>query len=354
MKTVFFGPFIGEFGWELLFWQGWVRKVCKGEFKNYRKIASSIPGREPFYPYVDEFWPIPDEFRDLKISAHGYYADGWREGYPGFQALEYQTKSAIKQLVRLKRPRRVWVEKPVQTDNIEKRAYAMLEVFKQKLPEDTVYFVPWQWNRYKPQQIEFGLRLQDNVLPRSDMELIRKIDFEYQQFEYLMPTPHGEDAFHDILKEDKKLIGVFPRYRLIRRADKNWREDKYEQLVRRLQMNFPENAVAIFGEPGGAYFADGVPNGCVDLINVSPDRRMDIQIAALKHCVFSVGGMSGAVLVALASACPTLIWGLPEQHPRYYRENFMGTKMIYHAHVDPPVDLVLELVQALLGVMKGN
>jgi len=31
MKTVFFGPFVGEFGWEMLYWHAWVNKVSKNK-----------------------------------------------------------------------------------------------------------------------------------------------------------------------------------------------------------------------------------------------------------------------------------------------------------------------------------
>src|SRR5258708_38385520 len=83
MKTVFFGPFIGEFGWELLFWQGWVRKMCRNEFRNHHKVVASYPGRQAFYPYADEVWPLPERFLNLKVSGHSYFTDGWRGGYPG-------------------------------------------------------------------------------------------------------------------------------------------------------------------------------------------------------------------------------------------------------------------------------
>ena len=53
MKTVFFGPFVGEFGWEMLYWHAWVNKVSNGKFKNYKKIVASFSGRESFYPNAD-------------------------------------------------------------------------------------------------------------------------------------------------------------------------------------------------------------------------------------------------------------------------------------------------------------
>jgi len=347
MRTVFFGPFIGEFGWELLFWQGWVRKVCKGEFRDYCKIAASVPGRQPFYPYVDEFWPLPDSFLKLGISGHGYYTDGWRRGYPGKQYETYTIRSVIGPLRHLHRPHRVWVEKPMDQPDVEPQAEVMLAEFKQRLPEDTVYFVPWKANRYEPDGLEFGLQIPQGMRPTSDMPVIKHIDFQYQLLEYLEPTSEGERTFRRIMPDERKMIAIFPRYRVIRRTDKNWSSEKYVQLIQRLQSVWSDCLVAIFGEPGGSYFADGVPPGCLDLINVSSEHRMDIQVEALKRCVIALGSMSGAVLVSLAAGCPTLIWGFAASQARYYRENFMGTPMIYHTDIDPSVNTVFDLLKAL-------
>lgn len=38
--TVFFGPFVGELGWEMLFWQGLVRKMSRGHFRDHDRIAA--------------------------------------------------------------------------------------------------------------------------------------------------------------------------------------------------------------------------------------------------------------------------------------------------------------------------
>ena len=45
-KTLFAGPWLGEFGWELLCWQGFVRKVSRG----YERTVVYCPaGREALY-----------------------------------------------------------------------------------------------------------------------------------------------------------------------------------------------------------------------------------------------------------------------------------------------------------------
>jgi ADP-heptose:LPS heptosyltransferase len=245
------------------------------------------------------------------------------------------------------------VEKPVDSPDVEPQAEAMLVEFKQHLPEDTVYFVPWKWNRYEPDGLEFGLRIPQGARPTSDMPVIKHIDFKCQLLEYLEPTQEGERAFRQIVPDERRLIAIFPRCRVIRRADKNWSREKYVELIQRLQSAWRDYLVAIFGEPGGAYFADGVPAGCIDLINVSSNHRMDIQIAALKRCVMALGSMSGAMLVALAAGCPALIWGFASSQARYHRENFMGTPMIYYTELDPSVNTVFELSQALQLMLQN-
>ena len=180
----------------------------------------------------------------------------------------------------------------------------------------------------------------------------RPMPFEQQQFEYLQPTPAGAAAFRRIVPDGQPLIAILPRHRVVRRPEKNWPREQYEALIPRLQQLWPEARVAIVGEPGGAHFADGVPAGCVDLINVPPTSRMDIQIAALQQSVMALGGMSGALLVALAAGCPSLIWGSPNEQARYYHENFMGTPMIYYADAAPTVETIVAFAQDFRRIVQ--
>ena len=129
---------------------------------------------------------------------------------------------------------------------------------------------------------------------------------------------------------------------------------KVLRLIERLQHSMPEFTIAILGEPGGAHFADGVPTGCVDLINVPSDRRMDIQIAALQKSEMALGSMSGALLVALAVGCPSLIWGYPAHQLQYHRENFMATLLLYLAEIDPSLDTVAELAGSLRAMVLSS
>ena len=96
MKTVFFGPFIGEFAWELIHWQGWVRKITREKYSKSRIIVSSYNGRAGLYPHADEFWPLPQWFTDRKINSVRYILKGWKQGLPGSKEIRVVSEKKMK------------------------------------------------------------------------------------------------------------------------------------------------------------------------------------------------------------------------------------------------------------------
>ena len=56
MSTIFFGPWIGEFGYELSYWIGECRAI-RDRYPNHKAVASSYFGRGRLYDFVDEFLP---------------------------------------------------------------------------------------------------------------------------------------------------------------------------------------------------------------------------------------------------------------------------------------------------------
>lgn len=337
-QTVFFGPFIGEFGWELLFWQGWVREQCLTTFAASRKIAASYPGREPFYPYVDEFWPLPDDFVQARFSGHNYILDGWRHGYPG-------TTKSVRTYKYGVIPRWSWPESPLSTMDTERVAEQVLETFRQRLPSDATCFIPWRYQRFAG--VAFGPCISDR--PRSTADfVVHRIPFSHQRLEAIGQTHEGERLFKALVPTETRMIAVFPRFRSVRRTDKNWSAENYRDLIGRLQSRFPRLVIAILGAPGGAYFEDGVPKDCMDFINVPERHRMDLQIAALKRCILAVGSMSGAILVALAAGCPSLTWGYPGERDRYHQENFLKTRFYYHPEMDASVQEIFEMATSMI------
>ena len=61
-KVALFGPWIGEFGWELMTWQAWCREKAHEYEKSY---VCSFPGMEPLYADFAEFIPHDHEGRAL-------------------------------------------------------------------------------------------------------------------------------------------------------------------------------------------------------------------------------------------------------------------------------------------------
>jgi hypothetical protein len=56
MNTIFFGPWTGEFGYELSYWIGECRAI-RDHYPDYKAVASSYFGRARLYDFVDEFLP---------------------------------------------------------------------------------------------------------------------------------------------------------------------------------------------------------------------------------------------------------------------------------------------------------
>ena len=325
-KTVFFGPFFGEFGWEASFWHGWVRKMCRKKYRSYRKIAASYPGREPFYPDVDEFWPHPSEINKLKISQRGYIADCWIGNLP-----ETDNQTGIDK-------------------NIGQYAERLFQKYQKELPDNTIFYVPYKLNTYQlnGNKYLFGvLFLKGLILYRMPKTLSLK--FEHQIFESLEPTSEGREFLQQIVDSKKKIIAVFPRYRLSRRIDKSWPREKYDLLIKDLQRKYTEHIIGIFGAPGGAYYVDGVPSGCLDLINLPKEKGFDVQLAALKQSDIAIGSISGALRVAQLAQCPVVEWGPPiEQKEVLEKQNFLKTRSIFWPEKNPSVEIVENLVHLMM------
>ena len=65
-ELVFAGPYVGEFGWELFCWQGYLRQLA---VDGSRVIAAARPGHEALYEdFAEEFVPV--------VPPEGYMPNG--------------------------------------------------------------------------------------------------------------------------------------------------------------------------------------------------------------------------------------------------------------------------------------
>jgi hypothetical protein len=340
MKTVFFGPFIGEFGWEYLYWHAWVNKVCQNEYKDYKKIVASYPGRESFYPLCDEYWAHPIEFIELLNSCNGYITDYWSRGFPRWNA------SVQKKFLGLI-PYESWeFSKPEQSPiEIKGIASELLDSYIAKLPKDSIIYAPFKLNTFDG--LEFGII--GDEMPSSDKDIIQKpIPFSRQQFEILQPSLMAKNLITNYLQPDIKLIAIFPRNRINRRPDKNWNKDKYLQVIKFFTENYNEYKIGIFGSPGQAFFDHDLPVGAIDFINLPDNQRMNIQIAALKQSYLALGSLSGATLIARSAGVPTISWGLQRDGSRFHSENLSNIETIFHPVQNPDSDQIIKLSVGIL------
>jgi len=325
-KTVFFGPFFGEFGWESSSWQGWVKKMCREKYQSYRKIAASYPGREPFYPDVDEFWPHPPEINKLKISPRGYIADCWIGNLPKIDNQKYVDR------------------------NVSQYAEKLLSGYKERLPKDTIFYIPYKLNAYQlnENQCLFGVLFLKGLnfykIPKT-----LSLRFEHQIFESLEPTSEGREFLRQLVNPNKKIIAVFPRRRFFRRMDKDWPQEKYDSLIKNLQKRYPDHLVSILGTPDGAYYSDGVPSDCLDLINLPEEKRFSVQLAALKQSDIAIGSMSGVLRIAQLAQCPVVEWGYGVyQKEALEKQNFLKTRSIYWPEINPSVETIENSVRLMM------
>ena len=70
-NVVIFGPWIGEFSYELSWWNPEIRKIKNEKCKDYHAVHIGFRGRAAMYKdFIDEYIPIPKEIEDtLKYPA---------------------------------------------------------------------------------------------------------------------------------------------------------------------------------------------------------------------------------------------------------------------------------------------
>jgi hypothetical protein len=338
-KVVFFGPFIGEFGWELLYWHGWVRQFCIDN-PNVYCIACSMPGRKPFYPLVDEFWEIPDWFVDLQHSSKSYLCDYWSTSDTAVKKLSSTNKYFIFE------KEDVCADQRINKIFYESEFKKLKEMYLEKLPVDATVYDPTTLNKYN--QVEFGTqRIEHNG--EYDYRF-KAIPFEKQSFDYLKPSEKAESYLQRLGVINDNIIAILPRKRDVRRPDKNWKKEYYLEIIKKIKSKYTEYIIVIIGDSNGAYFADEKIEGVIDLINIPLNLRMDVQVAALKRSKLALGSMSGAILVALACGAPSLTWGHDNSRYLYYYENkmLMNSPLIYYPNIDVEPAIILKVIDKML------
>lgn len=334
-RTVFFGPFVGEFGWEVTRWHGWVRKTIQTDFKDARTIVSSTAGRQIFYPEATEFWPIPKNLTSPLPSHRNYITDAWIGKFPRLRKFIYLGP---------------YFHFPVSgrppVENVRQRAMAWLEECASKLPEDTQFFVPWKENHHRG--LSFGVRLLADPPTRDQDLLTLPIPYSQQEFAKLEASPEALQFVQSKLKPNTGLVCIFPRMRSSRRPDKNWKVERYVETISLLQKNLGVQ-VALLGSPGGCYFENEMPPGTVDFIHVPESSRADIHAAAVAASQLCLGSISGAMVFALLCGGRVISWSAPELQHFLYLENLIQSPLLCYPEQNPSVETIYSLCEKMLN-----
>jgi hypothetical protein len=344
-NVVIFGPYVGEFGWELLYWQGWVRKVCESHFTNHKKIAISFEGRDVFYDKVDEFRELPQHLSSQILSSRNYICDYWHDGQPSSSSdYFWSAKAVLQQLRNGVRPHRI--SRELINNDIPSIRALLIEYQESLRAEFANYdsveiYAPWHLNDFHGYSFGFDF---NSGFDLGSPERVTRIEFNRQTLTRLSLENIVKDGKSESI--ESKRVAIYPRRRNIRRSDKNWSESNYTELIELFQAAGYE--VGILGDRLGAYFTESAPAGVVDLINIEDVGRLRVQMEFLKKSNLAVGAMSGATLFSLATGTPTLIFGYAEEKSRYESENFLKTPLLYHSHMNPTPKELFELATNFL------
>lgn len=323
--TVIFGPFIGEFGWELMHWSMWVENVSRKEFKDFSRIVISRQGHNYLYPSASEFISIPDQIVDLIQSPRNYICDGLFSGYPGTTTdWKFRFSSLIKDPLELRFPRKYSIDDPAIDSGLHQKLLTFRNDIgsNQKSVGELRFYSPFELNHFN--NITFGFNSQGDLKNLAQPSRILPIKVKSQSFENLIvPAPEDSNTIEFALTDNRmETVCVFPRRRLDRREDKNLSEDEYLSMITDLQSNY---TVAVLGTPSGSYFSNGVPFGCIDLVNLPQDIRLQEQIRFLSKSKYAVGGTSGALLLALRVGIPVKMIGPKSELKRLRSYDVLGS-----------------------------
>ena len=91
-KVVIFGPWLGEFSYELSWWNPEIRKIRNDRYKDFHSVHIGFKGRRAMYKdFIDEYISIPEELEDkLKYPAlNGEHIRGVGEVIPDYIQIFY-------------------------------------------------------------------------------------------------------------------------------------------------------------------------------------------------------------------------------------------------------------------------
>ena len=130
----------------------------------------------------------------------------------------------------------------------------------------------------------------------------------------------------------KHIFTLFPRKRNIRRTDKNWGEEKWEQFIKLLVAKY-DPLIVICGTKDGSYFTN-LKNDKNIFNSINFKKKislLDLQISFIKKSNISIHGLSGSAILSLLCKKKTFMYGNNKEYRTICIEgNPLKTKLMYY------------------------
>lgn len=345
----FFGPFIGEFGYELCYWHGWLRMIKQKYFKKGDKMfVSSFPGRYPLYEFADKFIPVPDWYRKNKFSERGFFID-WED----FDLNEQKRiKNEMSKLINYYKdyfkdedvtfineyPQKIYTQNLYYRIKRQINKKIINKLKKKDIIDDVNLYLK-SCNGFAGKPIKKPLFTNYPSL-RTGNYLGQEPKISHQKFVVLKSTSIAQDRRNEILKNHyyngrKPIFTIFPRKRILRRPDKNWTEENWLKFISYLIKKY-DPLIILCGTKNGSFLTDYENNkNLINIINEKEDILMDLQLAFIEICDISVHGKSGSIYLSMQSNCPTFLMG--QEMERYrccVQENFLNSSIYFYSEYD--------------------
>ena len=273
-KVIIFGPWCGEFSYELSWWNPEIRKIKNDDFKDWHAVHIGFKGRRAMYKdFIDDYIPYPKKLEEtLKYPAVG-----------GEHIIDVGE---------------------VIPDQLKDFMYKIVESYQEEYDEVRPYMSdPTSFNNSKRIYDEepFGEYINYKVNSKMYDEIKTKIDNYFS---------NGKDT-----------IALMARIRDRNRGENtggcylNWNTDSWEifldRVINELDTNIVVISISTNGSGGGAMSFEGTKlyennKDRLMVINFDDDDdSLDRQLALLKVTKCSIYGASGAAVLPFFIKTPT-------------------------------------------------
>ncbi len=326
MKTIIFGPFIGEFGWELSYWHGWVRKFSKTHYTGYKVVVCSYERSYPLYAdFVDKFEPISENLARKNYICAGYFPNPKNLNYDEKKEFQYLYKQEIN---KLKEKYNGDVEIITHYPQRKRKHLSHLFfLFKKYIP----LFKESELDKQNP----FPGLIVKNYLNYLFFNEKDSWDTQtppgiYQKHIKLSPSHESNNKIKLLINNDikSKFVTIFAR-NLLKRKDKNWREDYWKTFIKLLVEDL-NLKVFLCGLSNASFLENFNYKNVYNTIDNDKKEILDLQLACLNKSDFAIHSLSGTVVLSMQCKVKTFFFGEDRYEKRFKEDNLLNSNFRFY------------------------